>query len=103
MSSLKSRKQLLLMESELNRAQLIQEWKAMADDVRVLTRKAKTIGSLASASAVVVAGLSFFRRKKTTTTVADKPGWWQTILKGAGLASTLWAEFRSPDREPRGK
>jgi hypothetical protein len=62
MNPLESRKQLLIAESELNRAQLVQEWQAVADGVH----------------------------------------WLQTLLKGAGLLSTVWQAFRSPGRDPDG-
>jgi hypothetical protein len=87
------RKQLLIAESELNRAQLVQEWQAMADEVHSLASRAGTISSLASAAVSLVAGLASFRRKKSAP-VAGKPSWLQTILKGAGLISTFWPAFR---------
>jgi hypothetical protein len=37
--------------------------------------------------------LAFFRRQKSAPT-AEKPSWLQTLLKGAGLFSTLWQSFR---------
>jgi HPt (histidine-containing phosphotransfer) domain-containing protein len=93
MNSLDSRKQLLIAESELNRAQLVQEWRVMASEVHALADQARTISSIASAVATLVAGLSSFRRKKSAP-AAEKPSWWQTLLKGAGLASSFWSEFR---------
>ena len=98
MNPLESRKQLLIAESELNRAQLIQEWRTMADEVHSLTSQAMTIGSIASAAASLVAGLASCRPKKSAH-AAEKPSWWQTILKGAQLAGSLWSGFRSQDRE----
>ena len=56
MNPLESRKQLLIAESELNRAQLVQEWQVMTGEVRSLTSQARTIGSIASAVATLVAG-----------------------------------------------
>ena len=41
MKQLDSRKQLLIAESELNRAQLVQEWQTMTDEVHSLTRRAR--------------------------------------------------------------
>ena len=94
MNPLKSRKQLLVAESELNRAQLVQEWRTMAEEVHSLTRQARTISSMASAAASLVAGLASCRRKATVPG-AEKPSWWQTLLKGAGLVGSFWSEFRS--------
>jgi HPt (histidine-containing phosphotransfer) domain-containing protein len=51
MNPLESRKQLLIAESELNRAQLVQEWQTMADEVHALADQARTISSIASAVA----------------------------------------------------
>jgi hypothetical protein len=97
MSSLTSRKQLLVAESELNRAQLVQEWQTMAGEVRSLAHQARTISSLASAAASLVGGLMSIRRNRHEP-ATEKTPWWQTILKGAGLVSTLWQSFRPPGR-----
>jgi hypothetical protein len=102
MKPLESRKQLLIAESELNRAQLVQEWRIMAGEARTLAHQAKTISSLASAAASLVGGLMSFRRKKPAP-AAEKPPWWQTILKGAGLVTTLWQSLCPPGREPADK
>ena len=64
LNPLESRKQLLLAESELNRAQLVVDLAALAADVGALTDRAKTLGSLASSAAMLVAGLAAFRRGK---------------------------------------
>jgi hypothetical protein len=101
MNPLESRKQLLIAESELNRAQLVQEWQAMADEVHSLANQARTISSFVSAAASLVAGLASFRRKKSAPG-AEKPSWWQTLLKGAQLVGSLWSEFRSQGRDQDG-
>jgi len=102
MKPLESRKQLLVAESELNRAQLVQEWRIMADEARILAHQAKTISSLASAAASLVVGLVNFRRNKPAAS-AEKLPWWQTILKGVGLVSTLWQSFRPPGGDSHDK
>ena len=97
MNPLESRKQLLVAESELNRAELLRDWQTMAEDVHALARKAGIIGSWASIAASLVAGLAFFRRKKSGP-AEKKPSWLQTILKSTGLISALWQVFRSKGR-----
>lgn len=97
MNPLESRKKLLLAESELNRAQLVQEWRTLADETHVLTAQAKTIGVIASAAASLVTGLLSFRHKKPAP-VDEKPSWLQTLLKGAGLVAKFWSAFRADDR-----
>ena len=97
MNPLASRKQLLIAESELNRAQLVGDLAVLTAGVRTLTARAKSFGSIASTAAVLVAGLSVFQRGKHVD--ADvKPSRLQSILKGAGLVSTLWLAFRSRGR-----
>ena len=94
LNPLASRKQLLIAESELNRAQMVAEIGALAADVRALTHRAKTFGSIASGAALLIAGISAFRRGKSVFT-GSKPSWLQTILKGASTISSLWLAFRS--------
>jgi hypothetical protein len=92
MKSLPSRKQLLLAESELNRAQLAGDMTALAADVRAVTARAKSVFLIASSVAALWAGLAAIRRKKAATGGA-KPSMLQTVLNGAGLVSSLWMAF----------
>ncbi len=96
MNPLESRKQLLIAESELNRAQLAEDWRTLAGEVHVLTQKAKTIGGLAS-GATLLASLLFLRRKKSAPSAETSP-WWQVALKGTGLVASLWRMFRTPPK-----
>lgn len=100
MKPLESRKQLLIAESELNRAQLVQEWRTVRGEVHALAEQAKTIRSIASAVATLVAGLSNCRNKSASP-AAEKPSWLQTILKGAGVIGNFWAQFRAQGGEPK--
>ena len=102
MNPLESRKQLLIAESELNRAQLAGDLAALTAGVRTLTDRAKSFSAIASSAAVLVAGLAAFRRGKSAD-AEGKPPWLQTILKGAGLISTLWLAFRSRGRDQQDK
>jgi hypothetical protein len=102
LNPLKSRKQLLIAESELNRAQLVGDMAALTADVHMIADRAKSFGSIASAAAVLVTGLAAFRRDKPVDTDA-KPSWLQTIFKGAGLISSLWLAFRPRGRDRNDK
>ena len=95
MNPLESRKQLLIAESELNRAQLVQEWQMMAGEVHSLTSQARTISSIASAVAtsgcrpVILPAQKIRARRRKTFVVADHPerrGAGQFILAGIPLA-----------------
>jgi hypothetical protein len=94
MNPLESRKKLLLAESELNRAQLAQEWHTLAGEVHALTESAKTIGFIASAAASLVAGISVFGQNQSAP-AAKKTSWLQTVLQGVGVVSKIWEIFRS--------
>ena len=93
-SSLKSRKQLLIAESELNRAQLSAEWQTMSHGVRDLAHRVKIMGAWASAAALLVAGLTA-RRSGRPAPGAAKLSWFQKILNGARVALTIWLALRA--------
>jgi hypothetical protein len=101
MTLLELRKQLLIAESELNRAQLAEDMSALRADVCSLTARAKWFGAIASSAAVLIAGLAATKRGKPSNAGA-KPSWLQIILKGLDLFSTLWRAFRSPSRDRAG-
>ena len=91
-SPLESRKRLLIAESELNRAQLSEEWHTMTHGVRDLARRVKTIAAWASSAALLVAGLTALRRGPPAFGT-PKPSWFQKLLNGARMASTIWFAF----------
>jgi len=95
MNLLSTRKKLLIAESELNRAHLAQEWQAVTDDIHALAHQARTIRSLAAMALTAVSSLVSLRHKAPVPS-AEKPSWLQSLLKGAKLAGSLWAEFRTP-------
>ena len=93
LSPLESRKQMLIAESELNRAGLSEEWQAMAHGVGDFAHRAKTVAAWTSSAALLVAGVTALRHGPPRTGTA-KSSWFQKILKGVRLSSTLWAAFR---------
>jgi hypothetical protein len=102
LNPLELRKQLLIAESELNRAQMAGDMAALMAAVRTFTDRAKSFGSIASSAAALVAGLAAFRRGKPLD-AGPKPSWLRTISRGAGLISTLWLAFRSQPRHLQDK
>jgi hypothetical protein len=89
------RKDLLIAESELNRGQLVEEWEAATQWHRTLSAGARTVGSVASAAALLVSGVRAFRRKRDPQN-GTGVSWLQPLIKGAGLVASLWEAFRSP-------
>jgi hypothetical protein len=94
---LESRKRLLIAESELNRAQLAQEWVVLTAGVRTLTGRVRSFGTIASTAALLMAGLAAFRRSRHTNAEV-KPFWLQTVLKGVQAAGSIWLAFRARSR-----
>ena len=94
LSPLESRKQLLIAESELNRAQLSREWQGMAQGVHDLAHRGKTIAGWASSAALLVAGVTALRHRPPAPAAA-KTSWFRKILNGARLASAIWFAFRA--------
>jgi hypothetical protein len=90
------RRQLLIAESELNRAQLSGAWQDMTRAVRDSASRAKTIAAWASSAALLVAGVTALRRGPPAPGAA-KSSWFKRTLNGARLAWTIWMAFR-----PRG-
>ena len=102
LSPLESRKQLLIAESELNRAQLSEEWRKMAHGARDLARRATTVAAWISSAALLVAGATALRRVPPAPGTA-KSSWFQKMLKGARLASAIWLAFRARGHEEQYK
>jgi hypothetical protein len=98
MSPLQSRKLLLIAESELNRAQLAQEWETLTEGARAVAGHARSFNEIASAAAVVVSALTAFRHSKSAQPAA-KQSWLRTFIKRAGLVLALWRAFRAPAGE----
>jgi hypothetical protein len=84
----------LIAESELNRAQLSEEWQTMAHGVRDLAHRAKTVAVWASSAALLVAGVTALRRGPPAPGTA-KSSWFKKILEGARVASAIWFAFRA--------
>jgi hypothetical protein len=101
-SPLQLRKELLVAESELNRAQLIEEWQGMTEGIRTLGARVKTVGSVASLAALLAAGVSAFRRERASSHGA-KSSWFDKILKGAKVASAIWVALRAHGRDQKDK
>ena|SRR5277367_6552180 len=97
LTPLESRKQLLLVESELNRAQLINELRDFKNEIQHLKSQMHAIGSLAS-SASKLAGTFSAISRAFTHRPADEKGkssWISTLLNGARTGASIWGALRS--------
>jgi len=91
------KKQLLLVESELNRAQLLSELHDLKIEIHQLKVQAQAVGSLATAAAKLATtfsaiGGAFTHRREEN---AGKASWISTVLNGARTGATIWEALRS--------
>jgi len=91
----------LLAESELNRAQVMDQAAALTAEIHALADRVQSFDSMASSAAVLVSGLSAFQRGQPANADA-KPSWWRTMVRGAGLVSNIWLAFRPRGRNHNG-
>lgn len=91
------RKQLLVVESEINRAELGREWASLhaeaCDAATELTGDASALGSLASAGAALFTTGSVLRRMVSGNRAA-KGSWVRTLVNGARAGISVWLALR---------
>jgi hypothetical protein len=97
LTPLESRKQLLLVESELNRAQLLTELRDLNKEIQHLKGQVVAAGSLVSSAAKLAAtfsaiGGAFTHRDEDEN---RKSSWLSTLLKGARTGALIWGAVRS--------
>jgi len=97
LTSLETRKQLLLVESELNRAQLLNELRDFKNEILHLKHQVLEMGSIAASAAKLAAtfsaiGQAFSRRNEGEK---ENSPWISTLLNGAKAGTSLWRLLRS--------
>jgi hypothetical protein len=97
LTPLESRKQLLLVESELNRAQLLNELHAFKSEIDHLKEQAHAIGSIASSAAKLANTFSAIGNAFTHRDASEKgkSSWISTLLNGARTGASIWGALRS--------
>lgn len=97
MNDLATQKQLLLAESALNRAQLVQDLTALTGEVQALTDRAVAIGTLTTSAVVLVEGLVGLATKARAQPKEPEtaPSWFQAALTGTSLLSQVWRWWQS--------
>jgi hypothetical protein len=96
---LETRKQLLVLESELNRAQLLRELGDFQGGIRHLKHQAGEIGSVAASAARLAALVSATGRVFSHRGDGETGSWISTLLNGAKAGASWWLLFRSFGRK----
>lgn len=94
LKTLQIRKELLIAEAELLRAQLGHDLEIIHQGFEGLGAKAKSVASYASIITTILAGVSEFRRVRKTQ-VQSQPSFLGTLLSGIRTASAIWGTLRS--------
>ena len=99
LTGLQARKQLLIVESELNRAQLVAEWREVKTGMVRLADQISTVGSMAESIAKISASIStLFRGFSRNNGDGQESSWISTLFKGARAGASWWSSFRSHSR-----
>jgi hypothetical protein len=97
LTPLESRKQLLLVESELNRAQLLNELRDFKNEIHHLGNQVQAVGSLASSAAKLASTFAAIGNAFTHRDSGEKKksSWVSSLLSGARMGASLWGALRS--------
>ena len=96
-NALESRKRLLVAESELNRAELLQGWRTLSGEVCGVVERA---WSLASSARCGLAGLAAFTSDRSAP-ASSKSSWFHKAIAGVRLASMIWLALRARSRRKK--
>lgn len=97
LSELKTRRQLLIVESELNRAQMGTEWLAFREGVHHWSRQVRAVGSMATSAVSIGSNVGGFFRglfHHEPRPAAHKPSVISTVFKGARAGFSIWNSIR---------
>ncbi len=97
LTPLASRKQLLLMESELNRAQLLNELREFKSEIQQVKDQVQAIGSLASSAAKLSATFSGIGNIFNPGAAGGngQSSWIAKLLNGLRTGASIWGAIRS--------
>jgi hypothetical protein len=97
LTPLESRKQLLLVESELNRAQLLNELRDLNNEIHHFKSQVQAAGALVSSAAKLATTFSAIGNAFTHREAGEnkKSSWLSTLINGARTGATIWGAIRS--------
>jgi hypothetical protein len=99
LTALEARKQILLLESKLNREQLVEsiaEWK---EEFHHSKQQLARIGSWASLATKAFATFTTAKRLFSRSKAGGKKSWFSFLLDGLSTGTSLWFMLRSHGRK----
>ena len=98
LTPLAAHKQLLVAESELNRAEFGRDWDCLCGTANKVAHEVRSIGSLASAGAALFASGSMLRRLLPFKRNEPGRSWMGTLINGVRAGISIWLALRPRDR-----
>jgi hypothetical protein len=99
LTPIETRKQLLLLESDLNRAELIEAMRDWKNEVHRAKEHLTRLGTMASLAARIAATFSTARQLFSHPADAGKKSWLSFLLDGVTTGTSLWYTLRSHRRK----
>jgi hypothetical protein len=100
MNARTARKHYLIAESELSRSRLVEDCAFLAADINKIVARSERFRSVASTAALLVTGVAAFQNGvRKPKQDSGETNWVRTLLKGAGLASSVWLALQAPGRD----
>lgn len=96
LTALEARKQLLVLEAEIQRQQVCSDIDTLAEQVRGMTHKVASFGSLASAATLAAGGIAALRGSRRKD--EDPPSKLSRVITLARWGVSAWLMFRNKDR-----
>ncbi len=98
LTSLETRKQLLLLESDLNRAQFVEAVRDWKDEFHRTKERLTQFGSMVSLAARLAATVSTARRLFSRPAAGGKKSWLSLLFDGMTAGTSLWHMLSSHRR-----
>ena len=97
LTPLETKKQLLLVESELNRAELLNELRDLNQEIHLLMSQVQAAGALVSSAAKLATTFSAIGSAFTHRNTGEnkKSSWLSILINGARTGATIWGAIRS--------
>lgn len=95
LTALEARKQLLVLEAEIQRQQVCSDIDTLAGQVRGMTHKVASFGSMASVATLAAGGIAALRGSRKATSPPSKLS---RVISLARWGISAWLMFRNKDR-----